>query len=329
MTDPVSGQAAGPPGPAAGARPALGGILLLVVLWFVWGTSWPAMRIVFIELPVWQFRAVTCGVAGLALLLLGMVQGPGRWKVPRAAWPRLIVCAFLNMTCWHVLVGFGLGLIGAGHAAIVCYTLPVWTALLAGLFFGERITARVFFALLLGMAGVAVLLSSDFESLGTEPLGFAFVLGAAVTWGGGTLVFKNHAWDTDMSALAGWQLLIGLAPIAVIALLTEDFVLHKASNQAVLAGLYVLVIGLIAGYALWFRVVSRMPATIASIGALMIPVIGVGSAAIMLGEPFGLREGLALVLVLSAIALVIFFGGSAGRARVKKRGRSEDRPQSR
>lgn len=317
------------------AKVPLGGVVLLVILWLVWGTTWPAMRIVFTELPVWQFRAVTCAVAGLALLTLGMVQAPRGWQVPRAAWPRLILCSFLNMTCWHVLVGFGLGLIGAGHAAIVCYTLPVWTALLAGLFFGERITARVFIALLLGMAGVAVLLSSDFGSLGTEPLGFVFVLAAAVTWGGGTLVFKHYAWTTNMSALAGWQLLIGLAPIAVIAAVTEPFVLHQASDQAIVAALYVVIIGMIAGYALWFRVVLSMPATIASIGALMIPVIGVGSAAIMLDEPFGVREILALLLVLSAIALVIFFnrsdktGGAPGNASDKKRGRSEDRPQSR
>jgi len=325
------------PGPAA--KVPVGGVVLLVILWLVWGTTWPAMRIVFIELPVWQFRAVTCGVAGVALVILGMMQAPRGWRVPRAAWPRLILCSFLNMTCWHVLVGFGLGLIGAGHAAIVCYTLPVWTALLAGLFFGERITVRVFIALLLGMAGVAILLSSDFGSLGTEPLGFVFVLAAAVTWGGGTLVFKNYTWTTNMSALAGWQLLVGLAPIAVIAAITEPFVLHQASNQAILAGLYVVVIGMIAGYALWFRVVFSMPATIASIGALMIPVIGVGSAAIMLDEPFGIREILALLFVLSAIALVIFFNRSdvpegapkdaPDNTPNKKRGRSEDRPQSR
>lgn len=320
--------------PTLGKVP-LGGLVLLAILWLVWGTTWPAMRIVFTELPVWQFRAVTCAVAGFSLLGLGMMQEPRGWQVPRAAWPRLILCSFLNMTCWHVLVGFGLGLIGAGHAAIVCYTLPVWTALLAGLFFGERITARVFIALILGMAGVAVLLSSDFGSLGTEPLGFVFVLTAAVTWGGGTLVFKHYTWTTNMSALAGWQLLIGLAPIAVIAAITEPFVLHQASERAIIAALYVVIIGMIAGYALWFRVVLSMPATIASIGALMIPVIGVGSAAIMLDEPFGLREILALALVLSAIALVIFFNrpaagpGDPVGVRHKKRGRSEDRPQSR
>ena len=300
-------------GPAPSRTPVpIGGLVLLVFLWFVWGTSWPAMRTVFLELPVWQFRAVTCAVAGAVLLGLGILEDRNRWKAPRRIWPRLIAASFLNMTCWHVLTGFGLQIVGAGHGAIVCYTLPVWTALLAGLFLGERITARVVVAIALGIAGVAVLLSATVGATGDwwqgeRPLGFAFILLASVTWAGGTLVVKHHDWNVSMNALAGWQLLIGLVPITAIAAVSEPFVLHRASLEAALSGLYVLFVGMVMGYALWFRVVRAMPATIASIGVMMIPVIGVASGALILGEPFGWRELLALALVLSAIALVLFF----------------------
>lgn len=302
----------------ARAAVPLGGLVMLVFLWMVWGTTWPAMRIVFLELPVWQFRALTCGVAGAVLLGLGIVQDRSRWKAPRRIWPRLIVAALLNMTCWHVFTGFGLQIVGAGHGAIVCYTLPVWTALLAGLFLGERITARVVVAIALGLAGVTVLLSGGFDATGDlwqgeRPLGFAFILLASITWAGGTLVIKHHEWNVSMNALAGWQLLIGLVPITLIAAVSEPFVLHRASVEAALAGLYVLFVGMVMGYALWFRVVHVMPATVASIGTMMIPVIGVSSGALLLGEPFGLREVLALALVLSAIALVLLLPALRGR----------------
>lgn len=305
------------PAPPRAAVP-LGGLVMLVFLWMVWGTTWPAMRIVFLELPVWQFRALTCGVAGVVLLGLGIVQERNRWKVPRRIWPRLAAASFLNMTCWHVLTGFGLQIVGAGHAAIVCYTLPVWTALLAGLFFGERITARVVVAIALGIAGVVVLLSAGFGATGDlwqgeRPLGFAFILLASITWAGGTLVIKHHEWNVSMNALAGWQLLIGLFPVGLIAAVSEPFVLHRASVEATLAGLYVLFVGMVMGYALWFRVVRAMPATVASIGTMMIPVIGVSSGALLLGEPFGWREVLALALVLSAIALVLLLPALKGR----------------
>lgn len=307
------------PAPARAALP-FGSLIMLGFLWLVWGTSWPAMRIVFVELPVWQFRTFTCAGAGIVLLGLGFLQDRTRWKAPRRIWPRLIVAALLNMTCWHVLTGFGLQIIGAGHAAIVCYTLPVWTALLGGLFLGERISARLLVAIVLGIAGVVVLLSAGFNGFGDwlqgeRPLGFAFVFMAAIAWAGGTLVVKHYDWGVSMSALAGWQLLIGLVPISLIAAASEPFVLHRASVEATLAGLYVLFVAMVMGYALWFRVVQVMPATVASISTLMIPVIGVTSGAIILGEPFGWRELLALALVLSAIALVHFFPARRSRKR--------------
>jgi drug/metabolite transporter (DMT)-like permease len=177
---------------------------------------------------------------------------------------------------------------------------------LSALFLKERLTARVFAGLVLGMSGVAVLASHDFVALGSNPLGLAFVLAAAMSWGVGTVLIKRRRWSAGMNALAGWQLLMAGVPIGLIALLTERFALDGASNAALLSAAYVLVFGVVVGYALWFKVVSLFPATIASIGALVIPVIGMASSAILLGEPIGWREVAALVLVLSAVALVVF-----------------------
>ena len=109
-----------------------------------------------------------------------------------------------------------------------------------------------------------------------------------------------------MSALAGWQLLMASVPITIIALGTESFTLHRASNAALLSSVYIVVVGVIFGYAVWFKVVSLFPATIASIGSLVTPVVGMLSSALLLNEPLGWREGTALALVLSAVAPVIF-----------------------
>lgn len=281
------------------------GYLLLICLWLVWGTSWPAMRIVFTELPIWQFRAVTSAISGVVLLLIALAVKQ-RWRVPRRHWAVLALAALFNMTLWMVLVGYGLIFIGAGHAAIIVYTLPIWTAILSVLFLKEVMSLRTILALIFGIAGVLVLLSSDFEKIGTNPIGAVFMLGAAVSWAIGTIIVKRVHWTIDLYALAGWQLLIGLVPIAAIALATERFALHEASPQAMWAGLYVMFVALIAGYALWFKIIEILPVTIASIGALMIPVIGVASGALILGEPVTWIEGLALVLVLGAVSLVLF-----------------------
>lgn len=277
----------------------------LLMLWLVWGTSWPAMRTVFLEVPVWQFRAFGCLVGGVALLAMARAAG-GRLVPDRADWLPLFVASIFNITVWHVTVGFGLKLIAAGHAALICYTLPVWTALLSTLFLKERITATVFVSLALGVGGIAVLASQDFTKMGDNPLGLAFVLAAAMSWALGTILIKRRRWSAGMNALAGWQLLMGMAPIAIIALFTESFTMFEVSNAALLSGAYTVFVGIVIGYALWFKVVSLFTATTASIGSLVTPLIGVASSAVLLGEVVGWREIAAGAMVLAAVALVVF-----------------------
>lgn len=286
-------------------RPPLANWVWLVLLWLVWGTSWPAMRTAFLEMPVWQFRSLTSVIGGVALLLIAKLGG-GNIRLARADWLPLALAGFFNITVWLVASGYGLTMIGAGHAAVVCYTLPVWTALLSVFFMNERLSARVFASLVLGMGGVAVLASHDFAALGAKPLGLAFVLVAAVSWAIGTILIKRRRWSAGMNALAGWQLLMAAVPIGVIALATERFTLHTTSNAAIFSAFYILIVGVILGYALWFKVVSLFPATIASISSLVTPVIGMMSSAALLGEPLGWREMAALALVLGAVAIVVF-----------------------
>jgi drug/metabolite transporter (DMT)-like permease len=288
-----------------GSRRTLPPWLWLVLLWLVWGTSWPAMRAVFLEMPVWQFRAVTCTLGGLALLALARLGGTRLWPA-RGDWAPLALASLFNMTIWHVTSGYGLSMIGGGHAAVVCYTMPIWTALLSAAIGLERLGARVLMSLGLGLGGVAVLASHDFAALGLRWLGLVFVLASGISWGIGTVLIKRRPWSVGLNALAGWQLLLGVVPIALVALATERFALHEASRAAIAAAVYTLVVGTIAGYALWFKVVSLFPPTTASIGALVTPVLGVASSALVLGEPVGWRELAALALVLSAVALVIF-----------------------
>ncbi|MCW5772186.1 MAG: DMT family transporter [Rhodospirillaceae bacterium] len=294
-------------------RPLLPNWIWLLMLWLVWGSSWPAMRTVFLEVPIWQFRAVTCFIGGVALLGMAWAAG-GRLLPARGDWVPLLVASVFNITIWHVAVGYGLSMIAAGHAALVCYTLPVWTALLSAYFLKERLTAKVFASLALGVGGIAVLASQDFTALGDNPLGLAFVFAAAVSWAMGTVLIKRRRWSTGMNALAGWQLLAGTVPIGIIALLIERFTMFEVSDAALLSGGYVILFGIIFGYALWFKVVSLFTATTASIGSLVTPLIGIASSAVLLGEKVGWREVVAATMVLGAVALVVFRPAPPARA---------------
>jgi drug/metabolite transporter (DMT)-like permease len=294
--------------------PAAINLLLLITLWLVWGATWPAMRMVFLEVPVWQFRATSCLLGAIFLLVMGARLDDRCWRVPRRLWGWLIVAGLLNITGWHVLTGYGLQMLGAGHSAIVCYTMPVWVAIMSVIVLKEKMTVRKVTGLMLGVTAVVLLLSSDFGALGTSRVGILLVALSAVSWAAGTIVVKRFDWGVNMYALAGWQLLVGFFPMLIAALLTEDFVLLEASSRAAWAMVYIVFLGVVTGYALWFRLVRIFSPTVAGIGSMMVPVVGVISGAIALGEPIGWREIAALVCVMVAVGLVVLQAQRPDRA---------------
>lgn len=285
------------------ALPRLG-LLLLVGLSFAWGINWPFMKIVLAEIPLWTFRAWSCIAAGLMLLALARLTG-GRVRPARGEWRPIMVCAIFNVTAWHILVAIGVMQMASGHASVLAFTMPLWAAIIGVLFLGEKLTGRVAAALALGIGGIVVLLSRDFRAVGASPLGAAAVLGASIGWAVGTLYQKRQRWSVGSLALAGWQLGLGSMPMFAIMPFADGIHVPQASAAAWAAATYTTVIALVFAYFAWFKIVTLFPASIAGIGTLLTPVIGMFSGAVVLGEPFGWREVLAMALIGSALVLVL------------------------
>jgi drug/metabolite transporter (DMT)-like permease len=280
------------------------GLAFLAALAIAWGCNMPMIKIVALEVPVWQFRAVTGLVAGGATLALARLFGE-KLGVPRRCWAALGAAALFNMTSWYVLATYGVLLIGSGHTAILGYTMPLFQAALAAYFLGERFGARHATALALGALAVLVLASQDFTALGASPLGLALVLVGAANWAIGTTIQKRVAWPMGPLTLVGWQVVLGTLPMVPVALVLEDFVYHRASLAAFAASAYLAFVAQILAYYLWFRILEILPSNVASVGVLMVPVIGALSSAWLLGEPFGWREAAALAAVVGAVYLVL------------------------
>ncbi len=281
------------------------GVLLLAGLALAWGCNWPMLKVSVAEVPVWQFRAVTGLVAGAVLMAMARVLGQ-RLHLDRRLWLPLVAAALLNITSWFVLIAYAVKLMGSSHAAILAFTMPLFQAVLSVMLLGETLDRRRIAALIAGVAGIIVLLSHDFDALGTSPLGAALALIGAVNWAFGLTLQKRLAWPIGPVANAGWQVTIGSVPIAVLALVLEDFVYHRASAAAIGAGLYVTFVSLVFAYYAWFAIVRRFAATTAAIGSLLVPVIGVVSSALVFAdEPFGWREIVSLLLIAGAVYLVL------------------------
>jgi len=133
-----------------------------------------------------------------------------------------------------------------------------------------------------------------------------FMLLAAISWGFGTVLFKRFTWTAPVATVVGWQLFAAVVPIAVVALLTEPVPdLTQLSTKAILALAYLFALPMVFCQWAYFKVVSIFPAAIAAMGTLAVPIVGVYSSALILGEPVGWQELTALVLICSALASVL------------------------
>lgn len=280
------------------------GLLCLAVTALGWALNWPAIKFLLREWPPLFARGIA-GVAA-ALLLAGVAGLSGEsLKAPRHVMPRVLFAAFTNVFAW---MGFGtlcMKWLDVGEGALLVYTMPIWATLLAWPLLGSRPAPRSVAALLLGMAGVSVLLSARGFDLDTgKLLGIGFALGAAVLFALGTVLNRTPLPLPPITAVA-WQVGLGCLPMIVIGLALERPDLSGLSpiGWSVLAYMTLVPMGLC--YLAWFAALRRLPAAVASTGMLLVPLIGVLSAAVILGEPLGPRQYVSLALTLAGVTLAL------------------------
>ncbi len=191
------------------------------------------------------------------------------------------------------------------EAALLAYTMPIWTMLFAWPVLGERPTRRGIFALVLAFAGLAILFSGQSLSFDEgKLLGVTMALGCAILFAFGSVTSRATI-PLQPIALVAWQVGLGCLPMIGIGLWFE----HPDFGALSLRGwglmLYMMLGPMAICYVTWFAALHRLRPAAATTGSLAVPVVGVSAGALMLGDPFGMREIAALTLTLSGVALAL------------------------
>ena len=280
------------------------GLVLLGLLSFGWGFNWPIMKVVITEIPRWIFRGDSILLASLGLFGIAWLSGQSL-KVPPGRWRQLLGMASCNIVGWNMFAIYGVSLLPSGRAAILGYTMPIWSALLSVWFLDERLTRRRVTGLVLGMSGMALLIGAEFEKLGSAPIGVILMLIAAIFWAGGLIIYKRDPLPMPITSLTAWQALLGGIPIALSGHALEHVEWSQVSFWPIFGFWYNVFIGLLFCYWAWNKLVQMVPAAVSSLGSLIVPVVGVFSGMLFLGEVPRWQDFAALVLVLTAIATVL------------------------
>ena len=281
-----------------------GARLTLVLVTIIWGLNWPSARLGLQDFSPWIFRTISFGASALILLAIAKRRGISLHIERGAARRHLAVAGLLSIGGFGVLAAFAQLATTTSRTAICAYTMPIWATLLARFVLGERLDAWRSSALLMGVGGLLVLF---WPLLGEGlPVGALYALGSAVSWAAGTVYLKWARIKGHPIAITAWQLVAGTIAVA-IGLLIDGVEIGADIRPSSIAGLlYSTFIGTALAYLLWFQSVSRLPASTAGLGTLLVPAIGVVASILLLGDrPTGhdlIGFGLIFVAALCALS---------------------------
>lgn len=276
----------------------------LALLTVLWGVNWPVMKISLREMTPLYFRALTM-TGGLMLLIVWFRSRGIKPRVPARALPQIALLAAPNVLAWHTLSIFGVQALTSGRAAIVGFTMPIWTVLIGVLFFREQMSPRLWLATACAAAAVLLLLWHELDTLAGHPAGMAWMLTAAACWALGTLLLKRLSVGVNTEALTVWMFAMVVPVVWLLAVTLEPVPRFDFTPTMWVALTYGIAINYGIAQILWFSIARSVPPVASGLSIMFIPVIGLGSAMWITGEmPFP-EDYAAAVLIIAALAATL------------------------
>jgi drug/metabolite transporter (DMT)-like permease len=332
-------------GTGTAARPPILSWIALVVVYVVWGSTYLAIRVGVGHLPPLLFAGIRYVVAGALLYPIARrttsrSRGPGERGTRREtrpgvrAWLAGAAVGILLLSAGNGGVSFAETRLPSGFAAVLVATVPLWMIVFAWAMQHQRVAGKSAAGLLVGLAGVVVLVGSAAPSGGI--IYVIIVLGAAAAWGFGSVL--SHRLPVPGYALlaAAIEMLAGGVVLLVVAAATGEFSHVRwsavpATSWIALA--YLVGPGSILAFTAYGYALSHLPVTTVSTYAYVNPVVAVLAGVVILGEHLSLREGLGAALVVGSVVIILHrsrkparSGPAGDRAAPAAEGLSADAP---
>ena len=286
----------------------------LFILSVTWGYAWILSKQALSYAPPFAFAAERCVGGALALFIALKLTGrPLKLVAPGAT----ITIGLVQVSCFMALSTWALVEGGPGKTAVLIFTMPIWTLLLAWPILGERIRGTQWLAAASTLTGLLLIIEpwNMHTSLISKFLGVI----AAMCWAIGTVLVKRlrSRHQVDLLSLTSWQMLIGAVPLVLLALFAPE---HPTDWSAAYIGIlaFMSVISTALCWWLWITLLDRVPAWEASLSVLGTPVVAIVSARLMMGEDFSFGEAAGILLIGTGLALLSLIGWTASRRSAMK-----------
>ncbi len=282
-------------------------ILVWLILCLIWGTTWLFIKVGLEDLPPLSFASLRFI---LSIIIVGTIIFIRKIPLPKTGkqWRLLAVTGILQFSINYSLVFWSELYISSGLAAVLQAMIPVFGLILAWYYLPEeKITWFKFFALFLGIFGVAVIF---IEQLQIDDF-WAFAGSVGIVIGAyaaahASILTKAKGGSMHPASLVFGQMICGILPIIVIALLKEGNPLEfNYSGTAIFSILYLAILGTITSFWLYYWLLSKIESTKAMTIALVTPLIAVICGSVFLDEKFQPQTAIGGILILSSVGLIV------------------------
>jgi drug/metabolite transporter (DMT)-like permease len=277
----------------------------LVALTLAWGLNWPVMKAAIGGFPPLSFRSLSMWL-GLPVLYAATLALKVPLRVARRDWRELARLTFTNMIVWYVLAIIALQALSSGRAAILGYTMPIFSAVIGMAMFGQRLSARQWAGVAAAAIGVALLLWHEVGTMTGKPWAALGMLVSAAVWALGTQQLRHTRIAAPTLALVFWMTVATTVVMSLLAgVLEHDR--WTAPPPATWFGVAYNAL-LIIGFAqpIWLVLARRLPPIASTLSVMLIPVLGTASGAWWLSERLHWQDFAAMLLMLVAIASVLW-----------------------
>jgi drug/metabolite transporter (DMT)-like permease len=289
-------------------RPTWKTLLAFAIIYFVWGSTYLAIRVGVREVPPFLLAAMRFLIAGL--VLYGWMMAKGERSLSGRQWASVSLLAILFFVFDYGLLFWAEQRVPSGIAAVMMATIPVFMALLEIIFLRtQKVTVRLVLALLIGIGGVAVLMSHSLN-LGGAPIdtaGTVALIVASISWSVSSALTRKLPLPPSKVMSSGAQMLVGGVFLALTAAALGEFRnFHPwtVSREAWLSLLYLIVAGSIIGFTAYLWLIDHQSPTKVGTYAYVNPVVAVVVGYFLGGEALGPRTVLGTVFVLISVVVI-------------------------
>lgn len=274
------------------------------VLCLIWGTTWMAIRILVRDVPPVRAAGLRLLVGAVALIGLALIQR-APWPTRAREWAAVTILSITMMGIPFGLVFWAEQFVLSSMTAVFYATTPLFVALFTPLVLKKQVPRAAVFAMLCGLGAIAYLFNFSLRTDARSTLGGAMIMLAVVSSGLSAVLAKRELKHVDPVVSTGMQLVIGGAGLYALSLFTDRGQPSNWSPSAVIALLFLALIGSAVGFTVWYALVKHLPPYKLSTTNLVVPFIAIAEGGLFQHEAITWRMFLTAAVIAAAVAVVL------------------------